>query len=661
MSLDYKLHLHRAALEAEHRQLVNELRHRCAVQLQTFLPLPGCYASKEADLASKETDLASKEANLVKELDLGKDADSEGQETRQKSKDAGEVVFSDNGILPDSLDPVGSLKEASDNRTTHRVSGTASKINSNRTKANMSLLIPPDPTVSEKTEASRRKSNIHKNSSTMPNGKGEVYESRRLEASLASRKRIMGTNYYSNYQGYGDAPFIQRLVHSLKFDLFAGSIILLNTAMLALETHYNGLDDGYHLEAPGYNQSAESSWPGAREVFEVTDIIFTGVFLLELLCRIAADRYGSVASAWIWFDAIIVTFGLVKILDANPEWGKFDPTLMRLARFARMMRVLRIIRLIRAFDSLYLLLKSIQASVGALIWSFVCMVSLQIGCGLVLMQLLNPQLSDEDRSMDERIEIFNYFGTFLRMLVTMFEITIGNWVPSCRFFMDHVTEWFGMFYILYTCCLCFAVVRVITAVFITETSRVISNDDALAVRQKENEKRAYLYRLKSMFVELDTSGDGFIDYAEFDAAFNNESSVMKTWLAALGVDAYELEHLFNLLDNGEGRIEIEEFVAGISRLKGAASSIDVVTIMKNVNLLSVKMDMLLQQRSNRHSRHSVHSMYGEASHIVQHQSSAGKPTGGNGERLMEPPPPPPPALNPQSYFIGRWTGSEYII
>eukprot|EP00971_Amphidinium_carterae_P283525 5628374-Amphidinium_carterae.1 len=36
----------------------------------------------------------------------------------------------------------------------------------------MSLLIPPDPTVSEKTEASRRKSNIHKNSSTMPNGKG---------------------------------------------------------------------------------------------------------------------------------------------------------------------------------------------------------------------------------------------------------------------------------------------------------------------------------------------------------------------------------------------------------------------------------------------------------------------------------------------------------
>eukprot|EP00971_Amphidinium_carterae_P090312 1788485-Amphidinium_carterae.1 len=68
----------------------------------------------------------------------------EGQETRQKSKDAGEVVFSDNGILPDSLDPVGSLdeeawvgtfldcgvkhevgslKEASDNRTTHRVSG----------------------------------------------------------------------------------------------------------------------------------------------------------------------------------------------------------------------------------------------------------------------------------------------------------------------------------------------------------------------------------------------------------------------------------------------------------------------------------------------------------------------------------------------------------
>jgi len=313
------------------------------------------------------------------------------------------------------------------------------------------------------------------------------------------------------------------------------------------------------------------------------------IFIMELVLRISADRLRACASGWIWFDAIIVSFGTLELMDVGEL--NFNATLLRCARLARMMRVLRIIRLIRYFDSLYLLIKSIQASVGALVWSFVCLLSVQAAVGLGITQLLYPFMTDENIDYERRILVYGYFGTLLRMMVTMFEITIGNWVPSCRDLMDNVSDWFGLFYILYTCCLMFAVVRVITAVFITETQRVVSNDDAIAVRQKEKERKAYLQRLKLMFKELDASGDGYVSYDEFEEAF--KLPVMQTWLSTLDVNVHELEHLFKLLDTGSGEIEIDEFIQGVSRLKGSASSIDVVTILKTVNALEGKLDKAL--------------------------------------------------------------------
>ncbi len=60
-----------------------------------------------------------------------------------------------------------------------------------------------------------------------------------------------------------------------------------------------------------------------------------------------------------------------------------------LVRLSRMLRALKIIKVVRAFDSLYLLIRSIQASVGALIWSFVLLIFIQIASGMVLAQLLS--------------------------------------------------------------------------------------------------------------------------------------------------------------------------------------------------------------------------------------------------------------------------------
>merc|ERR1712232_362457 len=163
------------------------------------------------------------------------------------------------------------------------------------------------------------------------------------------------------------------------------------------------------------------------------------------------------------------------------------------------MRAMKIVRVIRAFDSLYLLIKSIQASIGALVWSFVLLFFFQISCGMVLSQLLYEQMKNPDMPVEDKRLIFERFGTFIRSMLTTYEITFANWYPACRLLTEKVNESYAIFFILYRCCFCFAMVRVIAAVFIAETNRVVAADDQIAMTKKEKDKHIFFEKLKVLF------------------------------------------------------------------------------------------------------------------------------------------------------------------
>jgi len=65
---------------------------------------------------------------------------------------------------------------------------------------------------------------------------------------------------------------------------------------------------------------------------------------------------------------------------------------------------------------------------------------------------------------------------------------------------------------------------------------------------------------------------------------------VKTYLTTLELDAHETKNLFNMLDDGDGEVTAEEFVAGAIRLKGVARSQDVVSIMHDFNKLNKKVE-----------------------------------------------------------------------
>eukprot|EP00415_Alexandrium_ostenfeldii_P002841 UN2841 len=81
-------------------------------------------------------------------------------------------------------------------------------------------------------------------------------------------------------------------------------------------------------------------------------------------------------------------------------------------------------------------------------------------------------------------------------------------------------------------------------------------------------------------MRFDTSGDGAVNWDEFQEALANP--VMRQYLSTLDLDVVDLESLFKLLDDGDGMVQSEEFVRGLSTLRGQAKNVDLLTLMKNV-------------------------------------------------------------------------------
>lgn len=97
--------------------------------------------------------------------------------------------------------------------------------------------------------------------------------------------------------------------------------------------------------------------------------------------------------------------------------------------------------------------------------------------------------------------------------------------------------------------------------------------------------------MNHIFRQADVSGDGIIDLPEFIRLL--EHPQLQVWLHLLELDTTDLFGLFKMLDDGDGEISVEEFEAGIKRMKGTAKSLDLHMLAHTVMKINAKVDTLL--------------------------------------------------------------------
>jgi len=148
-------------------------------------------------------------------------------------------------------------------------------------------------------------------------------------------------------------------------------------------------------------------------------------------------------------------------------------------------------------------------------------------------------------------------------------------------------EWYSLVFVMYQCVVGFAVVKVITGVFLHETFKVAASDDELMIIQKQRLKKKHSQKMRLLLEEADMGGDGKVGWFEFKNIM--EEPRVKTWLSAMELDVRDIRAFFDMLDDGDHEIDLNELIDGVSRLKGNARSLDMVTLLYDTRRIITSM------------------------------------------------------------------------
>ncbi|CAE8589285.1 unnamed protein product [Polarella glacialis] len=376
---------------------------------------------------------------------------------------------------------------------------------------------------------------------------------------------------------------IANFLQSDAYELMVGLVILMNLLVIAAVIQVQGTALGYSLNYPGYSEPSRAG-KEAREVFAGLDLLFLGLFTVDLILRASVLHIRFFKAPLNWVDFLVVISGLIEVFG---DWF-MDPFFLRMLRLAKFGRAFRAMRLSKVSHSLKLLGKCITASVGMLFWSLALVFVVQCIGGMMLSTLIGSFMENTEVDPQVRRLVFRYYGTFSGSMLTMFQVLFANWSISYRILVDHVSEWWSLWFIIYRCLVGFAMLNVVNACFVQQTMAVAQQDTELMIYAKGKEKNAYARKLHILFRELDTSGDGMVSWQEFEVLLTDDR--LRSFLAAMEIDASDLKGLFDVLGDGSGNISADDFIAGARSLNGAAKAVDMAQLLSIVKRLDSKLE-----------------------------------------------------------------------
>jgi len=378
-----------------------------------------------------------------------------------------------------------------------------------------------------------------------------------------------------------------RLAQKNWFNYFFSALIVINTAMIGIETEVcmHRILENPNAEAP--------------TAFRFMSITFTTLFGIELVIKIVGLRLAFFCgSGWRWnvFDAFLVAISLLQeVMDGT------NVSFIRILRVFRMIRVLRILRVLRVFHELRRMAASIISALSSLSWAFLLLLLIMYIFAIFFMQGAATWISSNPREVDHIDSIADCYGSLFKSMVSLIKAISGgdDWGNIVEP-ITVVSDWYLIAFIMYIIFVVFGVLNVLTGVFLESAAQIVDRD--LITQNELHRQNNFTREMGSLFAELDKDNSGTLNWEEFQEHLKDAR--VRAYLNSQHLDSNDGHMFFKILqsqaglENG-GEIPIRDFILGCARLKGQAKSMHVLNLeleMQNLKHLVAESSSGLQEQ-----------------------------------------------------------------
>jgi len=357
-------------------------------------------------------------------------------------------------------------------------------------------------------------------------------------------------------------PWVLAIVRSTAFDVAVCIALFVNAIFIGVQA----------------NQSA--SQREAPAAYAAVDLAFCVVFTAELALRMFAlgRLFFSWGEWWNYFDLVVVTLQLIEEITIvsvrSSEVMLSNMSGMRMLRIIRLLRILRVLRVIRFISELKKIVYLIIGSLPSFFWAMVLLSLLIYVLAVFFTQLVADSYvpADEGSVLSEHWEALSRkFGSTMTSALTLYKAVSGgvDWEEISTPIIEYISPFVGAIFVMYSLFAVLVLLNLVTGVFV---------DGAMRLSQADKEVELF-ERACKLLKRTDQDGSGDITWSEFKGRLS--SPEMWQFFEALEISMSRAGDLFQIIDSSnDGRLNLEELVAGGLMLQGPAKAIDVAALNK---------------------------------------------------------------------------------
>eukprot|EP00927_Polykrikos_kofoidii_P065927 TRINITY_DN6161_c1_g1_i1.p1 TRINITY_DN6161_c1_g1~~TRINITY_DN6161_c1_g1_i1.p1 ORF type:complete len:642 (-),score=117.53 TRINITY_DN6161_c1_g1_i1:54-1979(-) len=355
-------------------------------------------------------------------------------------------------------------------------------------------------------------------------------------------------------------------------------------------TLFMGFQVDFQIQSLHPNTSVDNTQQALLNGIETT---FCVIFLFELVIRTIAGGWKT-ELRWFVFDAILVIGGIineVEKLTSSGEERLHGSTLITI-RLCRMLRLLRMVRLVKAFRELRVVVMAIGSCTRPLFWTMFLLLLLiyfLTTCLLTSAFAHQTHVFDSSESGKKRLELY---GSFIRTMLTLFQsISSGIDWNDASAPMEELVPWVAIVFTMYVACVVFAIMNVVTGVFVDQAMACVSKDQDLVEMEERSKRQGIVKQIERIFRD---ASDGSDSISSDHMGKLIDDPRIRAFFKQLDMEVWDVQTFLELVDSDNNLIDVESFVNGCLRVKGVAKNIDLIALKYHNQVLATRQEKTLE-------------------------------------------------------------------